>query len=311
MKHAFKYKYTTPLLAVLCTFLWGSAFPTLKIGYELFDIAQEDVFSKIVFAGLRFFFAGFVVMLLNHCINPKDPVRFNRQYGKWIVALAVIGTAVQYFFFYIGVGNTTGVKGSIFATAGTFLVVLFAPLFFRQDRLTFLKVVGMLLGFFGILLSAVSSSGAEGLTLDMRFSGEGFLILAGLGDAGGTLIGKYLSDKDNPFHFSFFQMSLGGGILLVAGGLAGLLTGGIHLVFSIQGILLLAYAAALSGVAFSLWNLLLRYNHASTVTAFKFLIPVFGSLLSVLLLKEHFSLFIVLGLAASAAGIYLVNKERI
>lgn len=304
----FKKKSTTILTAVLCTFLWGSAFPVLKIGYELFEIPSGDIWSKMVFAGLRFFLAGFVVLLLNRFFNKGDRVRWYPAYGKWVVALALLGTTVQYFFFYIGVGNTTGVKGSIAATAGTFLVVLMAPLFFKKDQLNRNKILGMLLGFIGIFLTALSG-GIEGLNFSFSPMGEGFLIIAGLGDAGGVLVAKYLSDKINPFHFSFFQMVLGALVLLALGLGFGLAFGGLHLVFTVKGVLLLIYAAIISGVAFSLWNVLLRYNEASAITAFKFLIPVFGSLLSILLLPgESFSIFILLGLGAASVGVYLVNK---
>ena len=307
MDKIFKSKMATLVTTILCTLLWGSAFPMLKIGYALFAIPAQDVFSKMVFAGLRFFFAGFVVMALNRVLNPGDGIRWHKSYGRWILLLTFFGTVIQYFFFYIGVGNTTGIKGSIFATAGTFMVVIFAPLFFKRDRMNGWKVLGLVCGFAGIFMSALNG-GVQGLNLDFSLQGEGFLLLAGLGDAGGALVGKYLSDKMNPFHFSFFQMSLGGLVLLVVGGVWGTFAGGIHLTFTPAGVALLAYAALLSGVAFSLWNVLLRYNDASAVTAFKFLIPVFGSLLSVIFLSERFTAFIIGGLAFAALGIFLVNR---
>ena len=37
--------------ALLCCALWGSAFPCIKIGYRLFDIASGDVAAQILFAG--------------------------------------------------------------------------------------------------------------------------------------------------------------------------------------------------------------------------------------------------------------------
>lgn len=308
MDKIFSSKKAALVTAVLCTLLWGSAFPMLKIGYELFAIPAGDVFSKTVFAGLRFFFAGFVVLAMNRIFNPGDPIRWHKAYSRWILALTFLGTVVQYFFFYIGVGNTTGIKGSIFATAGTFMVVLLAPLFFKNDRLTLWKVLGLVCGFAGIFMSALNG-GAQGLNLDFTLQGEGFLLLAGLGDAGGVLVGKYLSDKVNPFHFSFFQMALGGLVLLIAGFGCGMAAGGIHLTFTPAGTALLIYGAVLSGVAFSLWNVLLRYNDASAITAFKFLIPVFGSILSVIFVAgESFSAFIVGGLAFAALGIFLVNR---
>ena len=51
-------------LAMICCLLWGSAFPCIKIGYKMFHIASADASSQLLFAGCRFFLAGFLVLLL-------------------------------------------------------------------------------------------------------------------------------------------------------------------------------------------------------------------------------------------------------
>ncbi len=52
------------LLATLCCLLWGSAYPAIKNGYLLFQIAPDDIPSKLVFAGYRFLFAGLVLLIV-------------------------------------------------------------------------------------------------------------------------------------------------------------------------------------------------------------------------------------------------------
>lgn len=46
------------LTAMLCCLLWGSAFPSIKIGYKLFAIKASDTGSQLLFAGIRFALAG-------------------------------------------------------------------------------------------------------------------------------------------------------------------------------------------------------------------------------------------------------------
>ena len=58
-------------LAVVCTFLWGSATPAIKIGYEQFHIEGMDSWSIIVFAGLRFLLAGLMVIGF-YCIQKNE-----------------------------------------------------------------------------------------------------------------------------------------------------------------------------------------------------------------------------------------------
>lgn len=49
-----KYK---SILAFFCAFGWSLAYPLIKIGYEQFSIPSSDLGGKIIFAGVRFFFA--------------------------------------------------------------------------------------------------------------------------------------------------------------------------------------------------------------------------------------------------------------
>ena len=51
------------LTAIFCTLLWGTAFPFIKVGYSAFEIEESDIGSKLIFAGMRFMLAGFMVFL--------------------------------------------------------------------------------------------------------------------------------------------------------------------------------------------------------------------------------------------------------
>ena len=64
MKKIFTKKINVALAAMLCCALWGSAFPVIKIGYNFLNIAGSDTSSQILFAGIRFFLAGFFTILL-------------------------------------------------------------------------------------------------------------------------------------------------------------------------------------------------------------------------------------------------------
>ena len=41
-------------LALVCTFLWGSASPCIKLGYALFEIPSGETWTQVLFAGMRF-----------------------------------------------------------------------------------------------------------------------------------------------------------------------------------------------------------------------------------------------------------------
>ena len=80
-----------------------------------------------------------------------------------------------------------------------------------------------------------------------------------------------------------------------------------------SGIGLLVYLALVSVVAYSLWGILLKYNPVSRVTVFGFMNPVFGVLLSALLLGETDQASGILGLLSLllvSVGIYVVNSGK-
>ena len=68
------------LLAMLCCTLWGSAAPFIKWGYKLFNI--EGVPSILMFAGIRFALAGFLVILFGSFLQKKVLVAKKREYSR-------------------------------------------------------------------------------------------------------------------------------------------------------------------------------------------------------------------------------------
>ena len=88
------------MLAFLCCGLWGSAFPCVKIGYEMFQIASKDMASQILFAGLRFTLAGMLVIIIGSLGNRKMLLPKKESIPK-IIKLSLFQTILQYLFFYV------------------------------------------------------------------------------------------------------------------------------------------------------------------------------------------------------------------
>lgn len=100
----------------------------------------------------------------------------------------------------------------------------------------------------------------------------------------------------------------GRGLLL----LTGLCFGGTLPQFTGQSLLLLGYMVLLSAVAQTIWSALTRYNPVGRVAVYGFLNPVFGVLLSALLLREGQQAFTPYSLAALVlvcVGIFVVNRS--
>ena len=290
------------LLALFCTVLWGTAYPAVKIGYELFAIDSANDFGKLLFAGLRFTLAGLMTLAVSVILQKKLVIP-QRQHWRGIALLGLVQTTGQYIFFYLGLSNTTGVKGSILYALATFFVVIFAHFLFPDDKMNLQKILGCCIGFVGVLLITFDGTGLGG---GFAFTGEGFIMLSTLSSALGALISRGVAQGQDPVVVTGYQLT-GGGLILIFIGLSG---HGHFDSITAPGILLLLYMAFLSAAAFTVWTMLLKYNPASKIAVYNFLIPIFGTTFSVMFLNESiFNLRSLLALILACAGIYIVNKE--
>lgn len=293
------------ILAVLCCALWGSAFPVIKIGYSLWQIEASDYATQILFAGVRFTLAGLLTILIGSIISKKILVPKKESLGN-IVLLSLFQTVLQYVFFYIGLAKTSGAKSSILDSVSVFFSVLLAVAFMKSERLTFQKALGCALGFAGVVLINLTGS-----SLGTGFSvlGEGFIILSAFSYAVSSVLIKRFSQSESPVTLSGFQFALGGIVM----SMAGIALGGKLICVTLKGVLIIIYLSFLSAAAYTLWSVLLKYNDVSAVTVYSFMIPVFGCLLSALMLKESLKGSFALTAAALvlvSAGIFLVNKKK-
>lgn len=287
--------------ATLCCLLWGSSYPAIKSGYELFQIATDDIPSKVVFAGYRFLFAG--LLLLIFALAQRKPIaRLTPwQFGQ-LSLLGLTQTTIQYTFFYIGLAYTTGVKGSIMNATGTFFSVLLAHFIYQNDKLSYNKTIGCILGFAGVMLVNFNSG-----LMDFSFvwNGDGFVILAAFILSAATLYGKRISQTVDPTVMTGWQLAIGG-LVLVVGGYS---TGGTLEVHSIEAVAILGYLTLLSSVAFALWSVLLKVNRVSMIAPFNFVVPVAGTVLSAIFLGENIlDIKYAIALVLVCSGIWWVNK---
>ena len=289
--------------ATLCCLLWGSSYPAIKSGYELFQIATDDIPSKVVFAGYRFLFAG--ALLLLFALAQRKPIArlTPAQFGQ-LTILGLTQTTIQYTFFYIGLAYTTGVNGSIMNATGTFFSVLLAHFIYHNDKLSYNKTLGCILGFAGVMLVNFHSGLSE---FHFVWNGDGFVVLAAFILSAATLYGKRISQNVDPTVMTGWQLAIGGLVLVIGG----YVTGGTLEVHSFTAAAVLGYLTLLSSVAFALWSVLLKVNRVSMIAPFNFVVPVAGTVLSAIFLGENIlDIKYAIALVLVCSGIWWVNKRR-
>ncbi len=290
--------------AVLANLLWGSAAPCIKLGYRFFGVGTEDVMTQILFAGVRFTLAGLLTVLFGSLLRRRVLLP-KRGSGGMILSLAMVQTVIQYVFFYIGLSHAPGFMGSILSPTSTFFALLIASLLFRQESLNARKLFGCLIGFAGVILVSANGGGSGRFHLN----GEGFLLLAACAYGFSSVLIKRFSAREDPVVLSGWQF-FAGGLLMTA---AALLGGGRLHAATGGAWLLMLYLGALSAVAYTLWSLLLQRHPVSRITVFAFLNPVFGVILSALLLGEGKILDLprcLLALVLVCLGVWIVNRPE-
>ena len=213
---------------------------------------------------------------------------------------------LQYVFFYIGLAHTSGVKASIIIGSNVFIAIIAACFIFKQERITVNKLVGSIIGFLGVII--INVAGVE-VSMDFSLLGEGFIFLAATAYAISSALIKKYSVTSNTIMLSGYQFLFGGVVMSVIG----MLFGGRIEIINVEQFGMLAYLALISAVAYSLWTVLLKYNSVSKVSVYGFMNPVWGVILSTLLLDEGkgiFSAASFIALLLVCVGIIVVNLNK-
>lgn len=292
------------LLATLCCILWGSAYPAIKGGYALFNIAGNDIPSKLIFAGYRFALAGLIVLAVQIMSRKNIFILKGRLIGQ-VTLLGFCQTTLQYIFFYVGLSYTTGIRSSIINGTGAFFSILLAHFIYKNDRLNLNKILGCIVGFIGVII--VNLNGESLFVSSFSIQGEGFVMLAAFILSAASIYGKKITKDQDASTITGYQLFIGGVVLLILGyAFGGSLSG-----FTLKSTSLLLYMALLSSIAFAVWTQLLKYNKVGIISVFNFLVPIFGSLLSAIFLGENiFDIKIFISLIFVCAGIYLVYRVK-
>ena len=295
------------VLAFTAAFLWGWAYPLIKLGFVEFEITTEMTGSKMMFAGLRFFLSGRIILSVASMTRRSFGLKEEAKASIWgsslfLLAFTLLNTTLHYAFFYIGLSNSQGSRAAILNSLSVFVLVLLACLFFKSDKLTIRKVTGCAIGFAGIL--ALNLSGEESGSFTLL--GDGMIILNALCSAFASLMTRGVGKRVDVFVGTGYSLGIGGALLVISG----LLIGGTLPHVTILGLFYLLMLVAISTIGFTLYNKLLMCNPVGKIAIWNSLIPVVGAVTSCLCLHEAFVWNYAVATALTTSGIYVINKGK-
>ena len=287
-----KRRYVVLAFALLVIF-WGSSFAVVKVGL--------GYSSPLLFAGLRSLTGGLAMILVAILWGGSPSLR-----RDWLVflLLALFNVALFIGFQTYAIVYLPSGSAAVLVYLQPILVGLLAwPIL--GERLTVAKVVGLVLGFSGIVaVSAGSFSGSVGALSPL---GVTFGATSALCWALGTVFFKRYEARV-PTLWAVAVPFVAGGAVLTAVGL---------LVESWEGITWnrpfvasMLYSGVIGiSLTWVIWFALVRAGEASRVASYIFAVPLTAVLIGVLFLDEPLGYTLLIGAAFVVSGIYLVNRE--
>ena len=290
-------RLNTILLAILSCILWSTAFAGVKIGLEYTTPLQ--------FAGTRFFISGLLVFPLALRINPSY-FRIVRDNLKMILLFAFLQTFLQYTMFYTGINMIPGAVAAIVIGSQPLFIAIVAHFMMPGDRMTMVKTMVILFGIMGVVLV---SFGKDPNSVTGSIALIGILLMLGINVLSGFNNVLIASEKGKipPLVISSASMAIGGSALfLFSIPIEGLQIAPKPLPYYLS----LGWLSILSAVAISIWVTLLKRPGivVSDLNLWKFLIPVFGAVLSwILLPAEQPAPITLAGMMIIASSLVILN----
>jgi LPXTG-motif cell wall-anchored protein len=282
---------------ILCC-IWGSTWMFIKIG--LADL------PPITFAGIRFLLASVILILMVLARRAAWP-RTRRDWTL-IAIVGILQFSLNYGLVFWGEQYiSSGLAAVLQSTFPAFGLVI-AHFYLPQERLTVGRVIGVLLGVFGV---AVIFSDQLTVAGSMALLGSVALVSSALCGSYSNVLVKAYGGKIDPQVFAACQMIFGFVPLLVIG----MTTEGnpLHFHWTTMAVVSLMYLTIVgSVVAFALYYWLVRHMDVTNTMLIALAVPVVAVSLGMIFLHEKPNWKMLVGgvCIISGIGLIVLRKRR-
>ena len=279
-------------ILVLLSLIWASAFFNIKIA--------TYSYGPITIAFLRIFFGMIPVLLL--CFYKKIKIEVFSKDWKWFAAIGVINLVIPFFLIAYGVQKDQSNLAAILMSTTPISATILAHLFIDKEKINLVKILGIILGFLGIVYLF-----SENLLINDENLFSALMILVGstFYVIGGILTLKISHKKNENVTASIL---IWGAVFVCPISL--IIEQPWNLNPSLEATLSLIYLGVFpTGIAWLLRFMILKRNGLVFQSQVAYLIPIFGVILGYLFLNELVTSKILISLFIVILGIYFVKKS--
>jgi drug/metabolite transporter (DMT)-like permease len=283
------------LLILTLTLLWGINYFAIKVS----NAGLSPVFTSFV----RSVIAS--ALGAGYCLLARQPL-FHRDIRLLHGLVVGLLFGVEFICIYLGMFYTNAARAAVLVYVAPFVVAVGAH-FFLGEKLSFIKIMSLVLAFLGVILVF---TGKPAMHAKSMLLGDVLELSAAILWGATTLyIKKYLAKTVHPINTFVYQLLFSIPIMLAAAFLLepvwvkGTATSSVVISLVYQSVIV-AFASYLT------WFKLIHTYPVAGLSVFTFLTPIFGVASGVIFLKEELTGGLVVGLVCVCAGIYGTNYRR-
>ena len=279
------------LLAILAL-IWASAFFNIKIA--------TYSYGPVSIAFFRIFFGAIPVIIL--CLYNKIKIEAFSKDWFWFASIGVINLVIPFFMIAYGVQKVQSNLAAILMASTPLSATVLAHFFTKYEKINFTKVIGVLIGFFGIIVLF-----SENILIDNENFFYALMILLGstFYVIGGLLTLKISKKKNENVTASIL---IWGTIIVFP--IAMFIEQPWNLNPRLDSTISLIYLGIFpTGIAWLLRFHILKKNGLVFQAQVAYLIPIFGVILGYIFLKELITIKVLIALVAVILGFFFVRRS--
>ena len=278
-------------LLTFLSLIWASAFFNIKIA--------TYSYGPVMIAFLRIFFGAIPVVGL--CLFKKIKIEAFSKDWHWFALIGVVNLVIPFFLIAYGVQKVQSNLAAILMATTPLSATVLAHFFTKNEKINFIKVFGVLIGFSGIVFLFSDKF----LINEENFISAVFILVGSTFYVIGGLLTLKISKKKNE--------NVTGSILiwatLILIPLVSFTEQPWQVIPRTDSLISVIYLGVVpTGLAWLLRFRILKNNGLIFQAQVAYLIPIFGVILGYIFLKELITIKVLISLIAVSVGIYFVGK---
>ena len=290
-------------LLTLLSLIWASAFFNIKVA--------TYSYGPVMIAFMRIFFGAIPVVGL--CLIKKIKIEAFSKDWYWFALIGVINLVIPFFLIAYGVQKVQSNLAAILMASTPLSATLLAHFFTKNEKINFIKVVGVLVGFSGIVFLFYDKL----LINEENFISAIFILVGSTFYVIGGLLTLRVSNKKNEnvtssilIWATIFILPISILLYFINPLEAFNFVDDLHFSHRLDSTIALIYLGTVpTGIAWLLRFRILKNNGLVFQAQVAYLIPIFGIILGYIFLKELITPKVIVALLAVIIGIYLVKKS--